>query len=448
MRNRKLPDVNTDERALEAASVDFGRVVHKRPRGIVRPVSAREVAKFVREANREGCPVAIQGAGHSQSGHSLIDDGILIEMKGLDRIGDVEDGEISVQGGARWRDLVSRVYAQGYLPMGLTSHLSPTVGGTLSAAGIGAMAHRYGAQTDNLAELEVVTGDGRLLRCSPERNTALFDCVRCGQGQFGVLTEARLRLRRARPSARTFKLFYDDVNAYMQDLELLVNEDRFPYIQTWCLPAARSMWAVASGEFFAQRLYSLELTEEWDEIPPDPDQLLDGLRYARLASCVDSSTLSFVTRLDRTGPGIWFGDWAQSHPCTEGLLPWEAFVPFISETLTSLPGVVARNTQVLLGPLRNDRIQSPLLMRPTGRLLMGFGILVEFPESELTEALPALAEVSRRLIEKGGKRYLSGWVDFDRKDWQAHFGELWPQLLERKREFDPQGILNPGAIPW
>lgn len=78
---------------------------------------------------------------------------------------------------------------------------------------------------------------------------------------------------------------------------------------------------------------------------------------------------------------------------------------------------------------------------------MGYGILIEAPSSEMEEVLPILARESRRIIDAGGKRYLSGWLDFDRQEWRKHYGDLWARMLEWKREFDPQHILNPGGIP-
>ena len=101
----------------------------------------------------------------------------------------------------------------------------------------------------------------------------------------------------------------------------------------------------------------------------------------------------------------------------------------------------------MLGPFRCEHFTSPLFMHPEGELIMGYGILIETPPEELNEVLPILAAESRRIIAAGGKRYLSGWLDFDRRGWQDHYGDWWPQMVEWKREFDPRGILNPGAMP-
>jgi FAD/FMN-containing dehydrogenase len=458
----KWSDFNTGDEVLEAASLDFGRVVRRRPRAVARPQSAQETADIIRAANREGWQIAIRGAGHSQGGRPLSDDGLVLDMGGLNKIGDIEGGQIRAQGGARWGDIVSRTYPEGYLPLALTSHLGVTVGGTLSAAGFTETSHLYGFQSDTVTELEVVTGDGRLMRCSPNRNAELFDCVLCGQGQFGVILEAEIKLRKVRPQVRRYELVYGDVDVYMQDLELIVERGHVDYLDTWCVPVAGG-WHVVSGTLFARRAYLLNLAVEWHDEPPGQNDVLEGLHYTQLRDTADFTTVEYVTRWWDEGAGTQsrprqpssFGhglgggwdDWGQAHPSMEGIFSWEDFPGFMAAAFDELPGSVARTSRVLLGPVRRDRIRSRMLMRPDGELLMAMGILIELPEERLQEVLPALARASGQLLDAGGKRYLSSWVDFDAQQWRDHFGEHWGRVLELKQEFDPQSILRPGGMP-
>ena len=53
------------------------------------------------------------------------------------------------------------------MPPVLPDYIGQTVGGTLSVGGIGAMSFRAGAQIDHVVELLAVTGEGRIVRCSP-----------------------------------------------------------------------------------------------------------------------------------------------------------------------------------------------------------------------------------------------------------------------------------------
>jgi cytokinin dehydrogenase len=82
------------------------------------------------------------------------------------------------------------------------------VGGTLAVGGIGGTTSRHGMQTDNVLALNVMTGDGRELTCSARANSDLFDAVRAGLGQCGVITQAMLRLMRAPERVRRYHLFY------------------------------------------------------------------------------------------------------------------------------------------------------------------------------------------------------------------------------------------------
>ena len=85
-------------------------------------------------------------------------------------------------------------------------------------------------------QLVVVTGDAQQLRCSRTENPQLFDCVRAGLGQFAVITEARLRLRRTLPDTLTFHLDYDDIDALLCDLQQAMSFDCFESISSVGFP--------------------------------------------------------------------------------------------------------------------------------------------------------------------------------------------------------------------
>jgi FAD/FMN-containing dehydrogenase len=55
---------------------------------------------------------------------------------------------------------------------------------------------------------------------------------------------------------------------------------------------------------------------------------------------------------------------------------------------------------------------------------------------------------SQAAMMMGGKRYLSGWINFDASGWRAHYGEKWPTVVALKRKFDPKGLLNPGFVKF
>ena len=102
----------------------------------------------------------------------------------------------------------------------------------------------------------------------------------------------------------------------------------------------------------------------------------------------------------------------------------------------------------MLRPVRNDLLQSPMLRGPQKGLGMGFGIIPCIPRIVLSQGLQIIEDAGSLMTAHGGKRYLTGWINFDHGQWQAHYGTLWPQILDWKARFDPKGILNPGFIHY
>jgi hypothetical protein len=75
------------------------------------------------------------------------------------------------------------------------------------------------------------------------------------------------------------------------------------------------------------------------------------------------------------------------------------------------------------------------------------GIIPSTPFAELPEILPRLQAASDLGLALGGKRYLSGWVDFDRERWRQHYGPAqWKQIVALKHRCDPDRILR--SLPF
>ena len=105
------------------------------------------------------------------------------------------------------------------------------------------MSHLYGVQTDNVLELKVVVADGRVLTCSAAQNADLFNALRAGLGQVGIITRATLNLMPAPARVRRCQLFYADQATLTADQRKVLNERQFQHIQGKFIPngsAARS----------------------------------------------------------------------------------------------------------------------------------------------------------------------------------------------------------------
>ena len=122
--------------------------------------------------------------------------------------------------------------------------------------------------------------------------------------------------------------------------------------------------------------------------------------------------------------------------------------PYIQQVLANLPPTVLGGGHVLLWPCRGTTSTIPNFMTPPGEFVMGFGILPGIPPEFLAPIKARLNQASDASMMVGGKRYLSGLIEFDRPRWKQHFGAHWARMLEMKKTYDPDGILNPGFIDY
>ncbi len=443
--------VLTDEAAREAVATDFGRLIVRRPQVVVCPASTEDVAQVVRFAARNSLSVATRGGGHSQSGQSLSDQ-IVLDTTSLNQVMQVTEDAVTVQAGIKWRALVEHLAPQRLSPPVLTNNLDVTVGGTLSMGGLGVASWRYGTQADNCLELEVVTGAGETVRCTAGENRNLFDAARCGVGQFGIITEAVLKVRCHLPRFRSFYLLYDDLPSLLDDLKTVMNDARFDYLESWCVPCPQGFKKVAGQrQPFAQWFFPLHATIETEEgeAPEDAAEKLAELKFYKHVHTEDGEIAEFFTRLDNLF-ALWKrgGFWDYTHPWMECVLPWETTAMYISQVLANLPPQALGGGHILLWPALGAASRAPFFMRPQSEFLMGFGILPAVPPPLVNEVLPRLNLASQASGTMGGKRYISGWINFDHAAWKAHYGEQWPAVIAAKRKFDPHGILNPGFVKY
>ncbi|HEY7410279.1 MAG TPA: polyhydroxyalkanoic acid system family protein [Vicinamibacteria bacterium] len=432
---------------------NFGHVHFWRPKVVVKPTCVDDVREALLFARRHGLTVSTRGAAHSQSELAISRDGILLDMKAMHRVLalDEEARTITVEAGAIWRDVVARAYARSLIPPVLTNNLSVTVGGTLSIAGIGVASFRHGAQADNVESLEVATVDGEVHRCSRTVEPELFWGVLSGLGQVGIILTATLRLRRVKPMTRTYYLLYDRLDRFMADAKHAMDGGVWDYIESWCAPCPQGLkWVGGVRQPFARWFFPAHLTVEFDPTsPPDDARLLEGLTPYDNLLTDDLPTHDFANRLVPVFD-VWrkLGTWEHLHPWMEVVLPWSTAAEFMDLLLPDLSPGVQVGGHVLLWPARASVSEVPLFMHPDEEYLIGFGILPAIPPKLWEQARPRLQAASELSIAMGGKRYLSGFVEFTPDQWREHFGPRWEGFAALKKRHDPEGRLNPGFVAF
>jgi glycolate oxidase len=174
---------------------------------VARPDSAGEVSELVKEARARNIPITSAGAQTSTTGASITDRGMLLSLRALDRIGEVDSKTRTlVTGpGALVSDVKRVAAAEGLLfAPDPTSEEESTIGGAIACNASGARTFKYGATRRHVRALKVVLATGELLefrRSDLEKNTVGYafahdpiDWFIGSEGTLGVIVEAELAL--------------------------------------------------------------------------------------------------------------------------------------------------------------------------------------------------------------------------------------------------------------
>ena len=188
------PVIAPDHRLYDSARTVFNGMLDRRPRLIFRPADTDDLVCAVRWASEADVAIAVRGGGHSVAGHSMPDDGFVIDLsRWRSATVDPERRMAEAEGGCLLMDLDVATAGHGLAaPSG--TFFDTGVGGLTLGGGISHIIASEGFGCDALIGAELVTADGRLVDVDEEREPDLLWALRGGGGNFGVVTRFRYQL--------------------------------------------------------------------------------------------------------------------------------------------------------------------------------------------------------------------------------------------------------------
>jgi FAD/FMN-containing dehydrogenase len=158
----------------------------------VAPASIDEVVGVVRLARRYGVPLRTRGRNHNLSGSSLpAGHELSVRTDKLCRLSFEEAGTVTAGSGLVLWIVSALLNDHGLtLPVVNFGYPAATVGGYISAGGYGPGSVEYGGFWENVAEITLVDGEGRVQRL--QRSDPSFPWVFGAMGQLGIIVEAKL----------------------------------------------------------------------------------------------------------------------------------------------------------------------------------------------------------------------------------------------------------------
>jgi glycolate oxidase len=203
-----------DEEGRRAFETDALTAYRRMPLAVALPASTEEVSRLLRYCHANDIKVVPRGAGTSLSGGALpAEDALVIGVSRMHRVLDIDtmNRTARVETGITNLGISEAAKAHGffYAP-DPSSQLACTLAGNLGMNSGGAHCLKYGVTTNNVLGMRFVLMDGEIVDIGGAHLDAagydLMGLVIGSEGQFGIATEATVRILRSPEAARPMLL--------------------------------------------------------------------------------------------------------------------------------------------------------------------------------------------------------------------------------------------------
>jgi FAD/FMN-containing dehydrogenase len=236
---------------------------------VFRPSDPGGVAEALDTARNQGVPLALRGAGCSYGDAALRPESVVLDLSDLSRVlaWNPDTGAVDVEPGVSLAALWRLAIADGWWPPVVTGTMEPTVGGMLAMNVHGKNNWPRGTLGEHCVEFDLAMANGESRTISQKNDADLFHEVIGSFGQLGIITRARLRMKKVHSGQVEVKA----VSA--PDLEAMLSltedaKDKWEYVVGW-------IDAFAGGRNLGRGLlhFARHLEEGED---PDPTASLDA----------------------------------------------------------------------------------------------------------------------------------------------------------------------------
>ncbi|MGD8207776.1 MAG: FAD-linked oxidase C-terminal domain-containing protein, partial [Thiohalocapsa sp.] len=415
------------------------------PTAVVFVADARQVQRVVAICNEHRIPIAARGLGTGTTGATVPErNGIVVAFERMNRILRVDPANrlAVVEPGVVNEDLQRAAGRHGFFwPPDPTSAAVCTIGGNLAYNAAGPRAVKYGTPRENTLGLRAVTGAGELIRTGVQTSKGVvgYDLTRLvigSEGTLALITEATLKLSPLPEAKRTLRATYRSIHAAADAVAAVMAQPVTPCALEFMDGAAIDMVRQYSDLGVSPAtgaLLMIEVDGPAECVDTAAEAVGAAARNDGLLELVVASSADEIAALWRTRKAL--------SPALRHVAPKkineDVVVPVsrIAEFIDALERL-ARETAIRIvnfGHAGNGNIHVNLLVRPDDA-------------DEMRRAGECLSAIFDLVVALGGTLSGEHGVGLEKRDFVGR--ELDPAALRLmraiKRQFDPNGILNPG----
>ncbi len=434
-----------DEDGRRAFETDALTAYRRMPLAVVLPQSTEEVATALRYCHKQGIKVVPRGAGTSLSGGALpAEDAVVICISKMNRMLEVsyEDRTARLEAGITNLAVTGIVSQRGffYAP-DPSSQLACTIAGNIAMNSGGAHCLKYGVTTNNVLGVRMVLMDGEIVEIGGKHLDAtgydLLGLIVGSEGQFGIVTEATVRILKSPEGARPMLLGFNSPEAAGACVAAIIGAGIIPVaIEYMDKPAIRVCEAFAKAGYPTDAEALLIVEVEGSEA-----EITDLLQRITDIALPFQPTAMHVSRSAAESARIWKGRKAafgaigriSEYYCMDGVIP-----------LSRLPEVLVKITEIC----RRHGLSVANIFHAGDGNLHPLILYNANDTDEAARAEEAGAEILKLCVAVGGCLTGEHGVGIEKRDLMpVQFSEADLAVQMRiKTAFDPKWLLNPDKV--
>ena len=437
--------VIVDEDGRRAYETDALTAYRRMPLCVVLPQSTEEVAKVLRFCHDQRIKVVPRGAGTSLCGGALpTEDAVVVCVSKLNRVLEIDyDNRCArVESGVTNLAVTAAVAERGffYAP-DPSSQLACTIGGNIAMNSGGAHCLKYGVTTNNILGVKLVLMDGEIVEIGGAHVEApgydLLALVVGSEGQFGIVTEATVRILRAAEGARPVMLGFASAEAAGGCVSAIISAGIIPVAMEYMdKPAIEVCEAFAKAGYpmDAEALLIIEVEGSEGEI----NDLIE--RIVAIAKPFQPSTIR-ISQSAAESARIWKGRKSafgaigriSEYYCMDGTIP----LGRLPQVLTRIGEICGQHGLRVANIFHaGDGNLHPLILYDAND-----------PEQSVKAEL-AGAQILKLCVEVGGCLTGEHGVGIEKRDlMRVQFTEADLALqMNLKTAFDPEWLLNSAKV--
>ncbi|MFQ5625709.1 MAG: FAD-linked oxidase C-terminal domain-containing protein [Methyloligellaceae bacterium] len=442
-----VPDgsVIADEDGRRAFETDALTAYKQMPLAAVLPTSTEQVSRVLKYCKANGIKVIARGAGTSLCGGALpLEDSIVLGVSKMNQVLDInfENRTARVQTGITNIGISNAVSPGGffYAP-DPSSQLACTLAGNLAMNSGGAHCLKYGVTTNNVLGLKIVLMDGEIIDIGGEELDApgydLLGLIIGSEGQFGIVTEATVRILRSAEGARPMLMGFASSAAAGDCVAAIIGSGIIPVaIEFMDKPA------IHVCEEFAKAGYPLDVEALLIvEVEGSEEEIEDLLARIRKIAKPFKPTGIRVSQSAEESAAIWLGRKSafgaigriSDYYCMDGVIP----LGKLSEVLADVSKICDRYKLRVANIFHaGDGNLHPLILYEAN------------DPSQVERAEKCGAEILELCVKAGGCLTGEHGVGVEKRDLmltQFTKADLEHQM-RIKTMFDPEWLLNPAKV--